>query len=162
MRWFITLLLCLLVSACFTSGKRGGDVAMATYDFGPAVPRLLAEPRKQALAVEVRAPLWFDSLGIDYRLLYVDAARLREYARARWAGPPAQLIQQRLMQQLDLVRAGQGQARCLLSGFENGGEKTDEIERGEAAVVGGGLDSGGGHGAHDDELGRRVNCFTPS
>ena len=114
MRWFITLLLCLLVSACFTSGKRGGDVAMATYDFGPAVPRLLAEPRKQALAVEVRAPLWFDSLGIDYRLLYVDAARLREYARARWAGPPAQLIQQRLMQQLDLVRAGQGQARCLL------------------------------------------------
>ncbi|HMT79026.1 MAG TPA: ABC-type transport auxiliary lipoprotein family protein [Azonexus sp.] len=114
MRWPFTLLLCLLVSACFTTGKRGGDTAMATYDFGPAVPRLLAESRKQALAVEVRAPLWFDSLGIDYRLMYLDAARLREYATARWAGPPAQMIQQRLMQQLDLARAGQGQAACLL------------------------------------------------
>lgn len=108
------LLLCLLVSACFTAGKRGGDNAMATYDFGPAPVSLLAEPRKQAMAVEVRAPLWFDSLGIDYRLAYVDASRLREYARARWAGPPAQLMQQRLMQQLGLSMAGQGQTRCLL------------------------------------------------
>jgi len=114
MRWLAMLLLCLLVSACFTSGKRGGDNAMATYDFGPVTASLLAEPRKQAMAVEVKAPLWFDSLGIDYRLAYADAARLREYAHARWAGPPAQLIQQRLMQQLDLSMAGQAQTRCLL------------------------------------------------
>jgi len=114
MRWLTMLLLCLLASACFTSGKRGGDNAMATYDFGQAAASLLAEPRKLPMAVEVRAPLWFDSMGIDYRLTYVDAARLREYARARWAGPPAQLIQQRLMQQLDLSMAGQAQTRCLL------------------------------------------------
>jgi ABC-type uncharacterized transport system auxiliary subunit len=114
MRWLVTLFLCFLLSACFTAGKRGGDSAMAVYDFGTAPASLLAAPRKEALALEVRAPLWFDSQGIDYRLAYVDAARLREYARARWAGPPAQMIQQRLMQQLDYSMSGQGQVRCLV------------------------------------------------
>lgn len=114
MRWLACLLLCFLISGCFTAGKRGGDNAMAIYDFGPAPARLLDSSRKQPLALEVRAPLWFDSQGIDYRLAYVDAARLREYGRARWAGPPAQMIQQRLMQQLELSMAGQGQTRCLL------------------------------------------------
>jgi len=114
MRWLLTLLTCFLVSACFTAGKRGGDSPLAVYDFGSAPTRLLAAPRKQPLALEVRAPLWFDSLGIDYRLAYVDPARLREYARARWAGPPAQMIQQRLMQQLDYAMSGQGQTRCVL------------------------------------------------
>lgn len=114
MRRLLILLLCGLLSACFTAGKRGGDSALAVYDFGPAATSLLAAPRKQPMALEVRAPLWFDSLGIDYRLAYVDVARLREYARARWAGPPAQMIQQRLMQQLDYSISGQGQARCLV------------------------------------------------
>jgi ABC-type uncharacterized transport system auxiliary subunit len=113
-RWLATLLLSLCLSACFTSGKRGGESPLAIYDFGPAPSNLLSAPRKQPIALEVRAPLWFDSLGIDYRLAYLDAARLREYARARWAGPPAQLIQQRLSQQLGYVTAGQGQTRCLV------------------------------------------------
>lgn len=107
-------ILCLCLAACYSGGKRGGDSPLAIYDFGPGAPSLLAAPRKLPLALEVRAPLWFDSLGIDYRLAYVDAARLREYARARWAGPPAQMIQQRLSQQLGLSVAGQSQSRCLL------------------------------------------------
>ncbi|MGB4064031.1 MAG: ABC-type transport auxiliary lipoprotein family protein [Azonexus sp.] len=114
MRWLLSLLLCGLLSACFTAGKRGGDSALAVYDFGSAPETLLDAPRKQPMALEVRAPLWFDSLGIDYRLAYVDVARLREYARARWAGPPAQMIQQRLMQQLGYSISGQGQARCVV------------------------------------------------
>jgi ABC-type uncharacterized transport system auxiliary subunit len=113
-RWLATILLSLCLSACFTAGKRGGESPLAIYDFGPAPSSLLAASRKQPIALEVRAPLWFDSLGIDYRLAYVDAARLREYARARWAGPPAQMIQQRLSQQLGYVTAGQGQTRCLV------------------------------------------------
>lgn len=108
------LILCLSLSGCFSSGKRGGDSPLVIYDFGPAPTSLRGSPRSQPLALEVRAPLWFDSLGIDYRLAYDDAARLREYARARWAGPPAQMIQQRLGQQLGLSMAGQSQARCLL------------------------------------------------
>jgi ABC-type uncharacterized transport system auxiliary subunit len=113
-RWLISVALALCLSACFTAGKRGGDTPLAIYDFGPAPASLLIAPRKQPLALEVRAPLWFDSLGIDYRLLYVDAARLREYARARWAGPPAQLVQQQLSQMLGYAMAGQAQARCLM------------------------------------------------
>lgn len=114
MRGLATVLSCCLLSACFTAGKRGGDSPLVIYDFGTAPASLLATPRKQPLALEVRAPLWFDTLGIDYRLAYVDAARLREYARARWAGPPAQMIQQRLMQQLDYAMSGQGQTRCVM------------------------------------------------
>lgn len=114
MRRSLALILCFSVAGCFTAGKRGGDSAMAIYDFGPLPAKLTVAPRAQAMALEVRAPLWFDTLGIDYRLAYIDAARLREYARARWAGPPAQLIQQQLMQRLDLSMAGQAQARCLL------------------------------------------------
>jgi ABC-type uncharacterized transport system auxiliary subunit len=114
MRWLATLLFCSLLSACFTAGKRGGDSPPAIYDFGPAPASLLASPRQPPLALEVRAPLWFDSQGIDYRLAYVDAARLREYAQARWAGPPAQMIEQRLMRQLDYSLSGQGQSPCLL------------------------------------------------
>lgn len=114
MRWLTGILCCLLLAGCFTAGKRGGDASPIVYDFGPEPASLLPAPRKTPLALEVRAPLWFDSMGIGYRLAYIDAARLREYAKARWAGPPAQLLQQRLVQQLGLSPSGQGQSRCLL------------------------------------------------
>ena len=114
MRWLSCLLCALMLAGCFTAGKRGGDAPLAIYDFGQSPASLLDAPRRVPLALEVRAPLWFDTMGIDYRLAYVDSARLREYARARWAGPPAQLLQQCLMQQLGLAPSGQGQARCLL------------------------------------------------
>jgi len=70
--------------------------------------------RSTATSIEVRAPLWLDTMGIDYRLLYVETERLREYSQARWVGPPTQLIQQQLVQQLGLLAPGQGGARCLL------------------------------------------------
>lgn len=112
MRRALLLLLVMMLAGCNMNGKRG-DVPLAVYDLGPAGERLVA-PRPLALAVEVRAPLWLDTLGIDYRLAYTDAARLREYARARWAGPPTQLIEQRLIHQLGLIPAGQGRAVCVL------------------------------------------------
>lgn len=115
MRRLLLLLCCLLsLSACLTTGKRGGDTAIASYDFGAAPAALVPVPRKLPLAVEVRAPLWFDTLGIDYRLGYAEPARLREYAVSRWAGPPALLIQQRMMQQLALSMPGQSRTVCVL------------------------------------------------
>ncbi|QRM20193.1 hypothetical protein GBK02_12710 [Dechloromonas sp. TW-R-39-2] len=113
MRFFAIPLLVLSLAGCLTSGKRG-DTAMAVYDLGFAVDRSNPPIRKVPMAVEVRAPLWFDSLGIGYRLAYDEPARLREYARARWAGPPAQLIQLKLVRDSGLVAAGQGRARCVL------------------------------------------------
>ena len=114
MRHLTMVACCLLLAACYSTGKQGGDSALNVYDFGPPVLQLPAKPLRSELAVEVRAPLWMDSMGIEYRLLYAEPARLRDYTRARWAGPPAQLIQQRLMQQLGLMPAGQGRTRCVL------------------------------------------------
>lgn len=113
MRQYLIVAVGMLLSACLTTGKRGGDAPLAIYDFGPA-PAATITARSVPLALEVRAPLWFDTMGIDYRLLYSDGAHLREYAVARWAGPPAQLVQQRLMQQLAYSYAGQSRSRCLV------------------------------------------------
>lgn len=115
MRLILVAILCSLMTACFTNGKRGGGQSPAIYDFG-LFPARTAEklPRAEPMALEVRAPLWFDSMGIEYRLAYADKARLREYTQARWVGPPAQLIQQRLVQQLGFVPHGQSRARCVL------------------------------------------------
>jgi ABC-type uncharacterized transport system auxiliary subunit len=113
-RRLLLLLGCLLLAACFTSGRRGGDTAMAVYDLGPVAGEQVVLSRTRSMALEVRMPLWFDAFGINYRLSYAEPARLREYARARWAGPPAQLIQQSLRRDLGLQPAGQGRALCLL------------------------------------------------
>jgi ABC-type uncharacterized transport system auxiliary subunit len=85
---------------------------MVIYDLGPLAET--APARSSSMALEVRAPLWFDSMGIHYRLAYAEPARLREYARARWAGPPAQLIQLRLQRELAVEQAGQSRTLCLL------------------------------------------------
>jgi cholesterol transport system auxiliary component len=114
MRRLTMVACCLFLAACYSTGKQGGDSALNVYDFGPPLLQSPANPLRSELAVEVRAPLWMDSMGIEYRLLYADQARLRSYTRARWAGPPAQLIQQRLVQQLGLMPAGQGRTRCVL------------------------------------------------
>lgn len=114
MRRFLTIVCCLFLAACYGAGKRG-DSALAIYDFGPPVADGSgAQERLSELAIEVRAPLWFDSLGIEYRLVYDEPKRLRDYTRSRWAGPPAQMMQQRLIQQLGLIPAGQGRTRCVL------------------------------------------------
>jgi cholesterol transport system auxiliary component len=110
----VLLVSCLALSACFTAGKRGGDAGPAVFDLGPPAARPSAAAGGPALAVEVRAPYWLDSLGIHYRLAYAEPGRLRDYARARWAAPPATLMQQRLVQQLGLMPVGQGGAGCLL------------------------------------------------
>ncbi len=114
MRRLLIVACCLLVAACYSAGRRGGDSALAIYDLGPPEVRTGDVPRRRELALEVRAPLWMDSMGIEYRLAYDEPARLRDYTRARWAGPPAHLIQQRLVQRLGMRPAGQGRTRCVL------------------------------------------------
>ena len=109
----LVFLSCFALSACFTAGKRGGDASPAIYDLGPPAARQAA-PGLPPLAVEIRAPYWLDSLAIHYRLAYAEPGRLRDYAQARWAAPPATLMQQRLAQQLGLTPVGQGGTSCLL------------------------------------------------
>lgn len=112
MRTSIISLLCLALSGCFAAAGRGDGVA--NYDFGLSPTSLSVTSRPVPLAVEVRAPLWLDTPGVSYRLAYAEAARLREYSRARWVGTPAQLIQQRLVHQLGLSVPGQVGVACVL------------------------------------------------
>jgi cholesterol transport system auxiliary component len=99
MKAFFTLIVVLL-AACATPDKP----ARATlYDFGPAVASDVAAPATQLPAIafpDVEASGSLDNAVMLYRLGYADANQLRPYANARWSAPPAQLVRQRLRQQL--------------------------------------------------------------
>jgi len=114
MQRLITIVVCLGLVSCYGTGKHGGDAALAVYDFGLPVREASLSGWRGKLAVEVRAPLWIDSPSIGYRLAYSEPKRLREYTQSRWVGPPAQLVQQRLVRQLGMIPVGQGGARCVL------------------------------------------------
>ena len=107
------LLAALLLSACV--GGAGNSVPSVTYDFGLPVARLAVGGTWPGLSLEVRSPSWFDSTNIDYRLAYADPLTRRQYVGSRWAGAPAQLIAQRLRQQLGVLSATANSATdCLI------------------------------------------------
>jgi len=73
------------------------------YDFGPGLQAsapAAAPTQPPLLLAEVDAPVSFDGSPIMYRLGYGDVHQLRPYALARWSAPPAQLVRQRLREQL--------------------------------------------------------------
>ena len=93
------------------------------YDFGPGamapVPTDRRAPLPALALADVEAPgLAEGSTAVLYRLAYTDARQLRPYTQARWSQPPAQLVQQRLLDQLGQRRAvltlesGAAQARA--------------------------------------------------
>ena len=93
------------------------------YDFGPGAMAPVAGDRRAPLPplalADVEAPgLIEGSTAVLYRLAYADARQLRPYTQARWSQPPAQLVQQRLRDQLGQRRAvltlesGAAQARA--------------------------------------------------
>jgi cholesterol transport system auxiliary component len=107
------LLAALLLSACV--GGAGNSVPSVTYDFGLPVARLAVGGTWPGLSLEVRSPSWVDSTNVDYRLAYADPLTRRQYVGSRWAGAPAQLIAQRLRQQLGVVSATANSATdCLI------------------------------------------------
>ena len=107
------LLAALLLSACV--GGAGNSVPSETYDFGLPVARLAVGGTWPGLSLEVRSQSWFDSTNVDYRLAYADPLTRRQYVGSRWAGAPAQLIAQRLRQQLGVVSATANSATdCLI------------------------------------------------
>ena len=114
MRRALLLMLCFVLAGCVTSGKRGNALPLDVYDFGRTGTERSAEPLSATVALEVRVPLWIDGVGIAYRLAYVDVSRLHDYSRARWAGPPSQLIQLDLEHRLGLARVGQLKTGCVL------------------------------------------------
>lgn len=79
------------------------------YDLGPGALTPVATNGLAALPAlvltEVDAPAALEGSPVLYRLAYSDAQQLRPYAQARWSMPPAQLLRQRLREQLGLRRA---------------------------------------------------------
>jgi cholesterol transport system auxiliary component len=79
------------------------------YDFGPgpvaSSPVNRMAPLPALVLAEVDANAALDSTAVLYRLAYSDAQQLRPYALARWSMAPAQLLRQRLREQLGQRRA---------------------------------------------------------
>ncbi|WP_300455597.1 ABC-type transport auxiliary lipoprotein family protein [Accumulibacter sp.] len=106
-----------LLAACLLGACAGGTryPPPVVYDFGMPAQRLTEGGHWSTLALEIKAPRWFDSPAIEYRLLYDNPLLLHGYAGSRWAGAPAQLLAQRLRQQLALVGGGgQSSVSCLI------------------------------------------------
>lgn len=80
-------LLCAALAACANLGSRTPEAAL--YDLGPGMPPLAA-PELNSL--EVLGPSWLESTFMQYRLVYVDAARRSAYSGSRWSAAPTELL----------------------------------------------------------------------
>lgn len=107
------------------------------YDFGPgmlAVPPVPAAGTPQEAAAARLPTLALadvqsvgrsdNSTAVLYRLAYTDARQLRPYQLARWALPPAQLVQQALRTQLGERRAVLSAGDALSAAREGAGSST--------------------------------------
>ncbi|MBL8413113.1 MAG: membrane integrity-associated transporter subunit PqiC [Propionivibrio sp.] len=113
MKKVLILFVASLLSAC-VGGARNVPPALV-YDFGLPAKRLVVEGTWSRLALEVRSPTWTDSRNIDFRLVYEEPLKKREYADSRWASSPGQMLAQQLRQQLGAVSVGgNAAADCLL------------------------------------------------
>ena len=102
----LLLVLMMLLAGCATPRP---EAMVKVYDFGPApVPTAAtgALPGLAAVALfEPQVSPALEGSAVLYRLAYADAQQLKPYALTRWSMPPAQLISQRLRQQLGEQRA---------------------------------------------------------
>jgi cholesterol transport system auxiliary component len=65
---------------------------------------------------DVEASAALDSTAVLYRLAYSDAQQLRPYAQTRWSMAPAQLLRQRVLEQLGQRRAVLNAAQGVVVG----------------------------------------------
>jgi cholesterol transport system auxiliary component len=111
----VMAIMSLIISAGALSGCALPDkpTRATMYDFGPGP--LLTQPAASQGPVSSLPPLAIDdittsggaldNMAVLYRLGYADAQQLRPYSQARWSMPPAQLVRQRLREQLSQRRA---------------------------------------------------------
>lgn len=122
----------LLLSAC--SSLPAPPLRPQLYDFGPGLTAAAPQDRRAPLSPLALAPV--EAVGtadagqaLHYRLAYADAQQLRPYAQARWSQPPAQLLQQRLREQLAQRHAVLGlvEAASLARDAKAGGTAPDQL-----------------------------------
>ena len=106
------LLTCLALAATLAgcSGLPDKPTRALMYDFGPGPLATLPSTRQAPLppiAIDDISTYGgaIENMAVLYRLAYSDAQQLRPYSQARWSMPPAQLVRQRLREQLSQRRA---------------------------------------------------------
>ena len=102
------LLLAALLGGCSSLPDKPTRASM--YDFGPGALSALSatsQARLPPLAIDDITTNGgaLDNMAVLYRLGYADEQQLRPYSQARWSMPPAQLVRQRLRDQLGQRRA---------------------------------------------------------
>jgi cholesterol transport system auxiliary component len=105
--FFAVLGMVLALGGC--SALPDKPVRPTLYDFGPGSVTLEPATRQTplpALALDdiTTSGGALDNTALLYRLAYTEVQALRPYAHARWSTPPAQLVRQRLREQLSLRR----------------------------------------------------------
>ncbi len=97
-------LLLALVAACGALPDK--PVRESMYDFGPmpTLPDAPAALGAPLVVPDLEVGATLEGTAMFYRLGYADANELRPYAFARWSGPPAQLVRQRLRDHLGRAR----------------------------------------------------------
>ena len=106
--FFTVVTMALAVSGC--SALPDKPVRPMLYDFGPgSVAHVETATRQAALPALALDDITtsggaLDNSALLYRLAYAEVQALRPYAQARWSTPPAQLVRQRLREQLSLRR----------------------------------------------------------
>ena len=103
------------------------------YDLGPSpvadAPAERLAPLPPLALADLDAPGLPDgSNAVLYRLAYADAQQLRPYSLARWSQPPAQLVQQRLREQL-------GQRRAILKAEDAAAQARDIAQGGRLPTL---------------------------
>jgi len=106
-------LLCALLAALALAGCSGlpdKPTRATMYDFGPGptatVPTTRQAPLPPLALDDISTPGGaLDNMAVLYRLGYADTQQLRPYSQARWSMPPAQLVRQRVREQLGQRRA---------------------------------------------------------
>jgi cholesterol transport system auxiliary component len=93
----LMLSLSLLIQSCTTPTS----TQHISYDFGTLPKSAEKTPLTLSVSVaEVNAPSTLDSNAMLYRLRYDNEQQLHPYAQHRWSMPPAQLLTQRLKEQI--------------------------------------------------------------
>ena len=122
---------CLILAGC--SALPAPPARPTLYDFGPGAVAPAPTDRRAplpplALADVEATGLPEGSNAVLYRLAYADGHQLRPYSQARWSQPPAQLVQQRLREQL-------GQRRAILKADDGAAQARDPAQGGKLPLV---------------------------
>ncbi|NMF87574.1 ABC-type transport auxiliary lipoprotein family protein [Aromatoleum petrolei] len=101
----------LALGAC--GGLPQRSAVPAIYDLGVAEA---ASPAPAILPskIEVRAPSWLATSAMQYRLEYRQPAQRQMFSESRWAAPPAEMLQRRLLQALSAPSSTGGGCRLRL------------------------------------------------